>query len=280
MFEMPIEGTDETTWVLIFTPANRSPAGGNGVLALTGSFDGTTFQPDSVDVSKLWLDHGRDFDGAMSWENVPGSDGRRILAAISNSYGASPPTTTWKGMLSFPRTLSIHQSGSTRYFRQQPVRELDTVSSSLATIANQTVTPGQVLLSSIHRAALDIQIAFSTNADTVLSLAVRKAGSQHTAIRYNRATATLSVDRTASGTTSYDPAAGGVHSAPLLPDSSGVIRIRVLVDTCSVEVFGGQGEVVISDLIFPDEAADGLALQVTGGAAVIQTLVVKEISLN
>ncbi|KAL3428572.1 glycosyl hydrolase [Aspergillus tetrazonus] len=277
MFEMPVEGTDETTWVLMFTPAQGSPAGGNGVLALTGSFNGTAFQPEPVDVSKLWLDYGRDFDGAMSWENVPSSDGRRILAAISNSYGANPPTTTWKGMLSFPRTLSLHQSGSARYFFQQPVSELDTVSSSLATIHNQTIAPGQVLLSSIHGTALDVQISFSANADTVLSLAVRKAGSQQTVIRYNRLTTTLSVDRTASGNTSYDPAAGGVHSAPLLPDASGMIRIRVLVDTCSVEVFGGQGEVVISDLIFPNETSDGLALQVTGGTAMLQTVEVKEI---
>ncbi|KAL5050884.1 concanavalin A-like lectin/glucanase domain-containing protein [Aspergillus fruticulosus] len=216
----------------------------------------------------------------MSWENVPDSDGRRILAAISNSYGANPPTTTWKGMLSFPRTLSLHQTGSTRYFLQQPVSELATVSSSLATIRNQTIVPGQVLLSSIHGTALDVQISFSTNADTVLSLAVRKAGSQQTVIRYNRLTATLSVDRTASGNTSYDPAAGGVHSVPLLPDASGMIRIRVLVDICSVEAFGGQGEVVISDLIFPDETADGLALEVTGGTAMLQTVEVKEIALG
>ncbi|KAL5000430.1 glycosyl hydrolase [Aspergillus recurvatus] len=280
MFEMPIEGTDETTWVLIFTPAQGSPAGGNGVVALTGVFDGIAFHADPVDASRLWLDYGRDFDGAMSWENVPGSDGRRILAAIANSYGASPPTTTWKGMLSFPRTLSLQQSGSARHFLQQPVVELGTVSSPLATIQNQTIAPGQVLLSSVHGTALDIQIAFSTSANTELSLAVRRAGTQQTVIRYNQSTATLSVDRTASGNTSYDPAARDGHSASLHPDPSGVVRIRVLVDTCSVEVFGGQGEVVISDLIFPDETSDGLALQVTGGTVVLQTVEVSEISLE
>ncbi|KAJ9488629.1 Extracellular endo-inulinase [Penicillium thymicola] len=85
MFQLPIEGTDETTWVLIITPADGSPAGGNGVLALTGSFDGSTFKADPVDPSTLWLDYGREFDGALSWENVAAADGRRILASVMNS---------------------------------------------------------------------------------------------------------------------------------------------------------------------------------------------------
>jgi levanase/fructan beta-fructosidase len=280
MFEVPVHGTDKSTWVLIFTPAEGSPAGGNGVLALTGSFDGTVFHPNPVNVSTLWLDYGRDFDGALSWENLPDSDGHRILAAISNSYGANPPTNTWKGMLSFPRTLSLHQSQTGQYFLQQPVSNLDTVSTPLVSVKNQTIAPGQVLLSSVRGTALDIRIAFSANAGTVLSLAVRKAGSQETVIQYRQSDATLSVDRTTSGLTSYDPAAGGVHTAPLRPDASGVVQIRALVDTCSVEVFGGQGEVVISDLIFPDETSDRLALQVIGGTAVLRSLEVREISLD
>jgi levanase/fructan beta-fructosidase len=280
MFQMAVEGTAETTWVLIITPAQGSPAGGNGVFALTGSFDGTSFQPDSVDTSTLWLDHGRDFDGALSWENVEASDGRRILAAIANSYGASPPTNTWKGMLSFPRTLALHESGSGRYFVQQPVDELITVGSSLATIQNRTITPGETLFSSVHGTALDIQLTFSITTDAVLELAVRKAGAEQTVIRYDSSNETLSVDRTASGNNSFDPAAGGIHSGPLVPDASGLVRIRVLVDTCSVEVFGGQGEVVISDLIFPDEASDGVALQVTGGSAMLRSVQVRGISLN
>ncbi|KAJ0413009.1 glycosyl hydrolase [Aspergillus carlsbadensis] len=279
MFEMPIQGSDETTWVLIITPAQGSPAGGNGVFALTGSFDGTSFEADPVDTSTLWLDYGRDFDGALSWENVEAADGRRILAAIANSYGGHPPTNTWKGMLSLPRTLELHASGSQRYFVQMPVEELGTVASSLASIQNRTITPGETLLSSVHGTALDIQLTFSITTDAVLSLAVRKDGAQQTVIRYNRSNETLSVDRTATGDTSFDPAAGGIHSAPLVPDASGVVRIRVLVDTCSVEVFGGQGEVVISNLIFPDEAADGLALQVSGGSAMLRSVQVKEIAL-
>jgi levanase/fructan beta-fructosidase len=280
MFELPIQGTNATTWVLIITPANGSPAGGNGVLALTGSFDGSTFRPDPVDPSTLWLDHGRDFDGALSWENVPVADGRRILASVMNSYGASPPTNTWKGMLSFPRTLTLKETSSKRYFLQQPVTELALMGSPLASIRNQTITTGQTLFSSIHGTALDINLAFTINAGAKLSLAVRKAASEQTIIQYDQTNSSISVDRTTSGDISYDPAAGGVHSASLEPDASGVIHLRVLVDTCSVEVFGGEGEVVISDLIFPSETSDGLSLEVTGGSANLHSVELRGISLS
>jgi levanase/fructan beta-fructosidase len=197
-----------------------------------------------------------------------------------NSYGASPPTNTWKGMLSFPRTITLKETASKRYFLQQPVTELSLVGSSLATIQNQTITTGQTLLSSIHGTALDIKIAFTINAGAKLSLAVRKAASEQTIIQYDQSNSSISVDRTTSGDISYDPAAGGVHSTSLKPDGSGVIHLRVLVDTCSVEVFGGEGEVVISDLIFPSETSDGLSLEVTGGSANLHSVEVRSISLN
>jgi levanase/fructan beta-fructosidase len=57
------------------------------------------------------------------------------------------------------------------------------------------------------------------------------------------------------------------------------VHLRVLVDTCSIEVFGGQGEVVISNLIFPDVSADGVALEVAGGPVVLGEVVLREILL-
>ncbi|KAF7593922.1 hypothetical protein BBP40_010624 [Aspergillus hancockii] len=280
MFELSVQGTNKTTWVLMFTPAQGSPAGGNGVVALTGSFNGKTFVADPVDSTTLWLDYGRDFDGAMSWENVPVSDGRRILAAVMNSYGSNPPTNTWKGMLSFPRSLTLKQMGSKRYFLQQPISELSKTSTSLISIQNRTIEPGQALLSSTRGISLDIRVAFHIDPGATLSLAVRKAGSEQTIIRYSQLNSILSVDRRASGDISYDPAAGGVHSAQLLLDDTELVHIRILVDTCSVEVFGGQGEVVISDLIFPSTTSDGLSLEVMGGTATLQSVEVNSISLS
>jgi sucrose-6-phosphate hydrolase SacC (GH32 family) len=278
-FELQIEGTTQKKWVLVVTPATGSPAGGNGVFALTGSFDGAVFTADAVDATTLWLDYGRDWDGAMSWENVPASDGRRILAAVMNSYGVNPPTNTWKGMLSFPRTLELKQLNGKLQFLQLPVSELDGIGTSVATITNQTLAPGQTLLSNVHFRSLDIRITFVPGQGSTLSLSVRKGGSQQTLIEYVQSNNQLSVDRNSSGDTSYDPAAGGIHTANLQADANGKVQLRVLVDECSIEVYGGQGEAVISDLIFPDISSDGLALSTSQGTVVLESVDVRSISL-
>jgi sucrose-6-phosphate hydrolase SacC (GH32 family) len=68
------------------------------------------------------------------------------------------------------------------------------------------------------------------------------------------------VDRRHSGNVGFHPAFAGVHRGPLQPDESGAIRLRVLVDACSVEVFGNDGETVLTELVFPDAASDGVEL--------------------
>ncbi|KAH7086499.1 glycosyl hydrolase [Paraphoma chrysanthemicola] len=278
-FQLPVEDSAETKWTMLVTPAQGSPATGNGVFGITGSFDGTKFNADPVDPATMWLDYGRDFDGALSWENVPTSDGRRIIASVMNSYGDKPPTTTWKGMLSFPRTLKLKKIGEKLRFLQQPVDELRAASTSLKRIENQTLAPDQTILSDVHGRALDIHVSFVPSQGSQLRLAVRKGESQQTVISYTQSDGTLSVDRGASGDISWDPAAGGVHSVALSPDESGLVRLRALIDECSVEVYGGEGQVVISDLVFPATASDGLSLTTIGGSAEIREVEVFQVSL-
>jgi sucrose-6-phosphate hydrolase SacC (GH32 family) len=279
-FELQVDGTTTKKWVLIVTPANGSPATGNGVFGLTGSFDGAVFTSDSVDTSTLWLDYGRDFDGALSWENVPASDGRRIIAAVANSYGGNPPTNTWKGMLSFPRTLKLKQLNGKLQFLQLPVSELDAAAKSLTNITTQVLAPGQSLLAELHGKALDIRLSFIPAAGSTLVLAVRKGGNEQTLIKYSQSRKELSVDRNASGNTGYDPAAGGIHVAALQAGSDGVVHVRVLVDECSVEVYGGEGESVISDLIFPSASSDGLSLTTDGGNVELRSVEVRAITVS
>lgn len=278
-FQLPVDGSTDKKWVMLVTPAQGSPAGGNGQFALTGSFDGTKFTADTFDPATMWLDYGRDFDGALSWENVPASDGRKIIASVMNSYGGNPPTNTWKGMLSFPRTLKLKNIGGKLRFLQQPIQELTTASTSVKHMVNQTLTPGQTLLSDVHGRALDIQLSFVPSKGSKLSLTVRKGQSEGTVITYNQADGTVSVDRSKSGNISYDPAAGGVQTVALAPDASGLVRLRALVDECSLEAYGGEGQVVISNLIFPATASDGLSLTTTGGNVDLKAADVFKIAL-
>jgi fructan beta-fructosidase len=52
------------------------------------------------------------------------------------------------------------------------------------------------------------------------------------------------------------------------------VRLEVYVDSTSVEVFAGQGEVVVTDQIFPSPDSDGLAVFAEGGTALLRSVAV------
>lgn len=53
------------------------------------------------------------------------------------------------------------------------------------------------------------------------------------------------------------------------------MRLRILVDWSSVQVFAGHGEAMLTDLIYPAPASDGLALFAEGGSAQLKKLSVR-----
>lgn len=86
------------------------------------------------------------------------------------------------------------------------------------------------------------------------------------------ATAQMFVDRTASGDSTFNALFPGVYYAPLSADSKGQVKIRILLDWSSVEVFGGQGESTITAQIFPSAENVGTDLFAEGD--------VEKVSLN
>jgi sucrose-6-phosphate hydrolase SacC (GH32 family) len=52
----------------------------------------------------------------------------------------------------------------------------------------------------------------------------------------------------------------------------GRVRLRVLVDRSSVEVFAGGGEATITDQVFPRASSDGVRLFSEGGTATVERL--------
>ena len=62
----------------------------------------------------------------------------------------------------------------------------------------------------------------------------------------------------------------GVHAAPLALRAGETLKLRVLVDRSSVEVFAQDGRVVLTDRVFPDPASLGAALEADGPARLVR----------
>ena len=109
--------------------------------------------------------------------------------------------------------------------------------------------------------ALEITAEFVVGSAERFGLHVRGAGDQRTVVGYDTRSASLFVDRTASGAVDLHEGFPAVHHGPLAAED-GRVRLRIYVDAASVEVFGGQGECVITDQIFPAaDSRDGQPLR-------------------
>ena len=99
-----------------------APAGGSGMAAQVGTFDGERFTPRD---ELRWVDHGPSFYAAQSWNDV--ADGRRIWIAWMGNWAdpAAPDADAdWRGQMSVPRQLSLRAVDGGYRLIQSPVAEL------------------------------------------------------------------------------------------------------------------------------------------------------------
>jgi levanase len=218
-----------------------------------------------------WLDYGKDFYAGVTFNNVPG--GKRIMIAWMNNwqYAGSIPTDPWRSAMSVPRELTLRSAGSSAELVQRPVDQLRRLRSHPSLhVSNRRLRDGTTALP-VHGKTLEINATFTARSAATYGLKVRTGNGQETEIGYDTRTQEVYVDRTRSGVVDFSPDFPGVQRAPLVA-RHGRVRLHVLVDWSSVEVFTDKGRITITDQIFPDPTSDGLALFASGGTARLQSL--------
>jgi len=232
-----------------------APLGGSGNQYFVGRFDGTKFTNDNSASTTLWADYGKDFYASTSFNDIPASDGRRIwIGWLSNwQYARDEPTSPFRCIQSIPRVLKFKSMPQGIRLIQEPVAELQSLRTDPIHIANTTVADANAKLRDFHSDAYEIIARFDGDA----SFHLRKGPSEETVVGYD---GELFVDRRKSGITNFSKDFPGIHRAPL----AGPPILHIFVDRSSVEVFGGSGEAVISDRIFPSPQSTGLELSGAG----------------
>ena len=219
-----------------------------------------------------WADYGKDYYAAVSWENAPG--GKRYMIGWMNNwdYGQSVPTSPWRGAQSVPREMALRTVDGRVRLTSKPVGSLASLRYKRpATATGVTVKSTSKPLTgpAARGKALDLEATFSLKDADRFGLKVRTgAGGEETVIGYDTTTQELYVDRSRSGAGDFNSTFPGVQTAPLKP-KNGKIKLRILVDWSSVEVFGGSGEAVITDQIFPDPSSTGVEVFAEGGTATL-----------
>lgn len=278
LFELPVAGTDEKKWVLLCNINPDGPFGGSGTQYFVGDFDGKTFKADTDaagNVSTKWLDYGKDHYATVTWSDAP--DGRRVaLGWMSNwQYAADVPTMQFRSANTLPREMGLFRAPDGEvYASSAPSPELEALRGKLAAKVKKT-TVGRKARSfalpsenwGICEILMDIEASKAKTVNVVFS----NSQGEKVVMQYDPAAATLSFDRTQSGITDFSEGFPAVTVTPT-HEASGRIALRIFVDRSSMEVFGNDGEFVMTNLVFPRTPYTALSVSAEGGNAKVENL--------
>ena len=245
LFEVPIEGhRGEKRWVMKIGINPGARLGGSGEQYFVGKFDGTRFTNDNPSNLTLWTDYGKDCYCALTFNGLPRSRKPVMIGWMDNwQYAAKLPTSPWRGQMTFPRELTLRETRDGIRLYQKPIEEIDQL---IETGDNSPVKHSFLL-------------AFSLKIDEgkEVGLNLLSNGENFTSVGYDPAKKVLFVDRTHSGDSSFSPDFPARIEAPLATNETR-LKIEVLVDRCSLEVFADDGRVVSTNLVFPPIGARGI----------------------
>lgn len=266
LVRVPVEGSDATAVVLLVSVLGGAPAGGSGTQYVVGELDGDEFRATQ---DPRWLDHGADCYAAVSYSAAPGP-GPVVQGWMSNwLYANEVPATDFRGSMTLARRLSLRPRGDHLALAQHPVVRTCQV---LHAVTDLELDGISVLPVSARACRVVVEVDPGT-ADR-FGLHVRVGPDDRTTVWVDQRTGTVGLDRTRSGTTDFHPDFAAVHTATL-PSYDGPVRLELVVDESSVEAFVGDGEVVLTDLVFPGPGSTGITVFADGGTAVVRSLTVE-----
>lgn len=271
----------KTQWVLIVSVSGEYSGRDETVQYFIGDFDGTQFTPQHH--QELWLDYGPDNYAAVTWDGMPGDDGRRILIGWMNSwrYAKEVPTKPWSGHMTLPREIRLVDGRDGFELASLPVKEIENLRTGSLTIEPAPIDSPEVeeLFASLSPELLDMQLEFSwaEAADPVCGVRFSNQAGEEALILLDRAAGRLIVDRDSVGRQLANPKFAGRFHAPLRPLQR-TLDLRIIKDCSSVEVFADGGRSVISANLFCDAPFDkvsvlgGANLRIRGQVSVLRSI--------
>jgi sucrose-6-phosphate hydrolase SacC (GH32 family) len=282
LFELPVYDASgkrvSSRWLLDVSISPGGPEGGSAVQYFVGQFDGIRFIEDHPGSGTQWADWGKDFYASTSFSNVPSGEGRIWIAWMSNwQYSSQLPSMPGRGEMTLARRLSFRQSPAPTTFQehllliQQPILQFPAQkpyavlwdAPDYQTIAQvNTRIAAHQQSSSVYLLRLTLDPGDATEAGILLRRSTANPNdpaAEETVVGIDVAASRIFVDRTRSGKTDWSPDFPARVSAPLKHAQAKSIPIEIVVDNNSIEVFAENGETVLTNLIYPAPASQGLA---------------------
>ena len=258
----PLDGKE----VLLVSPQEMDAIGlefhpGNANVCLIGSFDQKTCHLMRQSVQAI--DYGLDF---YAPQTLLTEDGRRVMIAWMQNWETSTckqMELRFMGQMTLPRELSVKNG---RLY-QNPVRELEQYRGVRIDYYNVLIN-GETSLRGISGRCTDMTVTVRPGNENSMykwfRLYVARDGEHFTLIRYRPDTNTIKVDRTHSG---FPHDIVNVREFPVSV-KNGVLKLRVIMDRYSLELFVNDGEQAASFVLYTPETAGAVSFSSDGSVLV------------
>lgn len=279
-----IQASDGTKQWVLGTSANGKPRDLPATYAYwVGDFDGKAFT--TKDDDPQWLDWGFDFYGAVTYPDhrTDGSENPKLRRVIGwNNFWDYPhnapsmATDGYNGDDMIVREVRMVAGAEGYYLASVPVKQLDKLAGPAKSLGSPAVSGEQVLDFSSNAYELECELSWdpaNPPENVGFELCRAKTGTRHVATGIYLAGGFAYVNRKPS----FHPGDKS-ETKSLLEAPSGRLKVRILVDRSSVEVFLGDGRVVHSHRVFPLASDSGIKLFVSGGTATYKNLTVRKLA--
>ena len=265
MWECPDFFELDGKYVLLTSPQDMLPEGlefhnGNGTLCIIGELD-----PETHTLKEQFcqgVDYGIDY---YAMQTLLAPDGRRIMIAWMQNWDTLAyrcNDSGWFAQMSLPRELSVKNG---RLY-QVPIRELNAMRANKVEYNNVVIKDTRLTLDQIEGRTVDLELvirpADKDNLYKKFEFCFAENEKYHSTLCFRPDESVLKIDRKFSGSER-----ALVHqSSCLVNGDSNELKLRVILDKFSVEVFINDGEQVMSAVILTKQEAKGISFFADGAA--------------
>lgn len=234
---------------------------GNGTLCLIGEYDREEHHLKREYVQAI--DYGTDFYAPQTLQTP---DGRRIMIAWMQNWETSnsqPANIHYFGEMTLPRELRVKDG---RLY-QNPVREIENYRGVEIAYHNVMIC-SETNLRGIDGRTIDMTVTIRPGNQNHMynwfRIHLAKDGERATTIRFKPENNTIRVDRTRSG---FPHDIVNVRTFQVRA-AQGEIKLRIIMDRHSIELFVNDGEQAASFMIYTPESADSISFDADGHALI------------
>ncbi len=259
LFPLPLNGRQ--VWVLLVNLNPGGPNGGSGTQYFLGDFDGRRFVP--LDEQIRWMDYGPDNYAGVTFSNT--GSRRLLIGWMSNwDYATRVPTAPWRSALTVPRELFLRQSGGRIFLASRPVTELHTLEQRVTRVQHWPVKGALSLRTRVGETPLPCRIDLEQGYPKNFSLQLRNELGEQLSVGYDRLRNCYYIDRSTAGPTDFHAGFGGRYEAPRFAQA-GPVKMTLVVDVSSVELFADDGLSCLTAVCFPSRPWTDIRIQSPDG---------------